>query len=159
VLEERAQGAAGGGAGDGLVAQGGGQRRRVLGHPQVAAVGAAGTARRDVGEHLGLEAVGAELAPHRDRDGVDQLLLGGVHGAVALLQVEDVLAPFGRVVLRQEAELPRAQAVAERVHPGARLALRRLRAALLGRGQWDGVGHGGGSGWSGLAQSLPCLGI
>ena len=48
--------------------------------------GAAGVARRDVGQHLGLEPVGADLAPHRGGDRGDQLLLGGVHGAVALLR-------------------------------------------------------------------------
>ena len=128
-------------AGTALVADRRGQRRRVIGHLQVGAVAAVLAARRDVGQHLGLEPVGADLLPHRDGDGVDQLPLGGVDRAVALLQVQHVLGPLLRVLLGQQHEVAGAQAVLQRVPGRARLALGRLRAALLR----------GGGGRSGMA--------
>ena len=131
VLEEGALGALRRHAGGGHVAQCGVQRAGVAGLLQVRAVGAAGAAGRDLGHGLDQGAVGADLVPHRDRDRGHQLLLGGVDRAVAGAQVADVLRPLGLVLLGQDAERPGAQAVLQRVHRGARLALGRVRAALL----------------------------
>ena len=157
VGEEGALGTLGRHAGRGHVADGGAQRARVLRLLHVRAVGATGPAGRDLGHGLDQGAVGADLVPHRDRDRGDQLLLGGVDRAVALPQVLDVLRPLGLVLLGQDAEGAGAQAVLERVHGRARLALGRVGAALLGGGHVsDGgsrEGHGGGSGCGELGPS------
>jgi hypothetical protein len=150
VLEEGALGAAGGGAGGGGVADGGGERGGVALDLEIAAMRAIGVAGRDVGEGLGLEPVGADLLPHRGGDGGDQLLLGGVDGAVAVHQVQQVPGPLLGVLLGQEDELAGAQAVLGGVHGGAGLALRRVGATLLWDGEGGGFGHGGVSGrWGG----------
>ena len=75
------------------------------------------------GEHAGLGAVGADLLPHRHGEGGDQLLLGRVHRPQVAAQVGQMLRPLGRVLLGQEREPARAQAVPNRVHGRAGFAL------------------------------------
>src|SRR3954451_1801940 len=96
------------------------QRRRgagpcVVAGDEVRAVAAAAEGRPDVGHDVGLDPVGPQLAPLRHRDALDQVDLdrvlrpvGGPHGG-------EVRLPRGRVLVGQEAELGRAQAVLEGV--------------------------------------------
>ena len=136
VGEEGAVRALGGHAGGAGVADRGAEREAVAGLLEVAAVVAVD---RDRGQHAGLGAVGADLLPHRHGECGDQLVLGRVGRCQVAAQVGQVLGPLGRVLLGQQAEIARAQAVPERVPGRARLALGRAGAALARRRRaWPG---------------------
>ena len=114
--------------------------RRLLG---VAAEAVAGGAGRDPGHHLGHHPVGTDLVPHRRGDGMDEIPFMRVRRPVALLADREMPPPLGRVLVRRQAELLGAQAMAPRVLGRARLALGRLRTAPgCGRGGC-GEGHHG----------------
>ena len=95
VGEKGALGAGGRGAGGGLVAQGGGQCGGVARLGEVGAVAAARGVGDDPGQGLDQAALGADLQPHGGGQRREQLLLGGVARAVAVVQPGQMLGPLG----------------------------------------------------------------
>ena len=92
-----------------------GPRPGVIAGDEVGPVAAAGEGGPDVTHDVGLDPVGAQLAPLRHGDALDQVDLDRVLGEVGGAHGGEVGLPGVRVLLGQEAELGRAQAVLEGV--------------------------------------------